>query len=186
MKLEKAPMAGLWSVAIDPKWDERGSFGEAFNASVLRDCGIEFTPVHQANLSMSARQGQIRGMHYQAHPYGQAKLVLALGGRAYDAVVDLRMDSPSFGQWYGTLLQPGHGLFIPKGFAHGWQATEANVEILYFVDGPWILQSERGLSPLDPALGITWPVKEVLCSPRDLEWPSLESMKASGYTGEAP
>ena len=184
MKLEKAPMAGLWSVSIEPRWDERGSFGEAFNASVLQDYGIEFRPV-QANLSMSARQGQIRGMHYQAHPYGQAKLVLALGGSAYDAVIDLRQGSPSFGQWYGIRLQAGHGLFIPKGFAHGWQAVEANAELLYFVDGPWILQSERGLSPIDPAVGITWPTREVLCSPRDVAWPSLAELKASGYSGEA-
>lgn len=185
MKLEKAPMAGLWSVSIDPRWDERGSFAEAFNVSVLRDHGISFSAI-QANLSMSARQGQIRGMHYQAHPHGQAKLVLALGGRAYDAVVDLRMGSPSFGQWYGLLLQAGHGLFIPKGFAHGWQAVEANAELLYFVDGPWDLASERGLSPVDPALGITWPITDSLSSSRDLGWPSLAGLKASGYAGEAP
>jgi dTDP-4-dehydrorhamnose 3,5-epimerase len=184
MKIEKAPMAGLWSVEIEPRWDERGSFGEALNTAVLRDHGIAFAPV-QANLSMSARQGQVRGMHYQAAPHGQAKLVLALGGRIYDAVVDVRRGSPSFGQWYGVSLSSGHGLFIPGGFAHGWQAIEAGAEILYFVDGPWSPSAERGLSPLDPEIGIRW-IDAVLCSPRDLGWPSMASLKASGYSGEAP
>jgi dTDP-4-dehydrorhamnose 3,5-epimerase len=168
-------MAGLWNAAVDPMWDERGSFGEILNTAVLKTHGIEFGPV-QANLSVSARQGQVRGMHYQAAPHAQAKLVLAQSGRIYDAVVDLRMGARSFGQWYGVSLTPGNGLYIPAGFAHGWQAIDAGAELLYFVDAPWHPSAERGLSPLDPAFLIPWPVSPILCAPRDLGWPAMATL----------
>lgn len=168
---------GVRTVPVDLHWDERGFFGEALNMKTLAEAGIAF-PVYQANLSMSARKWSVRGMHWQADPAGQAKIVFCIRGSAWDVAVDVREDSPTYGEHIGLKLWSSpreksgvRGIYIPRGCAHGWQALEDNTALLYFVDAPWSLAHERGLRPNDPELAIPWPFPVSGLSPRDASWP---------------
>ncbi len=170
---------GVRVVSVDLHWDERGFFGEAFNAAAFQSAGIPFA-VRQCNLSMTRRKGGIRGMHWQEEPAGQAKLVVCLRGSAWDVAVDVRTDSPAYGQSIGLKLwstpkERGglRGLYLPKDCAHGWQALEEGSQVLYFVDAPWSPAHERGLRPEDPALSIAWPLPPAIVSPRDASWPAF-------------
>lgn len=174
MDLKQTELDGLFVVESRELVDGRGSFMEAWNRQVFLEHGIDFRP-DQVNVSMSASAGTIRGMHWQAPPAGQKKLVRCIEGEVYDVVVDVRKDSPSYGRNYGIDLSGSSGrmLYIPEGFAHGWQALSRRSRIEYLVEGFWNKDAERGLPPTDRELDIPWARPMTAIAKRDEQWPAF-------------
>lgn len=162
--------------------DERGFFSETFNRQRLEDAGIAFTPI-QDNHARSVASGTVRGLHWQAAPMAQAKLVRVLKGAVLDVVVDVRPASPTFGRHVAVELtaEDWFQLYIPAGFAHGYCTLTADCEVFYKVDRPWSKPHERGLRWNDPVLGIAWPVtpEQAVIHPRDAGFPLLAAVEAA-------
>lgn len=139
-------------------YDERGYFCETWNAAKLSRAGIECQFV-QDNQSFSARQGVVRGLHYQLPPYAQDKLVRVARGAILDVAVDVRRGSPSFGHWVSVEIsaKAGNQVLVPKGFAHGFLALEPETEVLYKVSSPYSPEHDRAIRFDDPDIGIEWP-----------------------------
>ena len=156
--------------------DERGVFWESLKRSDFAAFGIELDVV-QVNESIS-RRGTLRGLHYQLPPHAQGKLVRVLAGAAWDVALDLREGSPTFGRHVAVELSADnrHLLWIPPGFAHGFCALEDGTHFLYLQDAEYRPEAERGVHPLDPALGIAWPLpaEELLLSAKDNALPPLQ------------
>lgn len=173
MPFLETPIAGL--LVFEPQvWeDERGYFYEAFNARTFAAAGIEAQFV-QDNQARST-YGVLRGLHYQAGAYAQAKLVRVLEGEVMDIAVDIRSGSPTFGQWYGILLSAANRkqLYIPRGFAHGYAVLSPYAEFFYKCDNYYSREHEGGIRFDDPALAIDWSLArgEVLCSEKDRQLP---------------
>ncbi len=176
MKLHCTPLQGLCLVESDPRQDERGRFERVFCRESLAALhpGLQ---VAQANLSLTRGHGSLRGMHYQGPPSLEAKLVRCLSGRVYDVAVDLRAGSTTFLQWHGIELAADSGLslFIPEGFAHGFQVLDDEARLLYFHTAAWDPASEGGLRHDDPLLAIRWPLPVTLLSARDKQHPLLDA-----------
>lgn len=137
--------------------DERGYFSELFNQAELAAHGVHFAPV-QENLAFSADAGVLRGLHAQAPPSAQAKLIRVARGRIFDVSVDARRGSPTFGQWAGVELsaEKSQFAFVPPGFLHGYLTLEPGCEVIYLVDAPYDPQRELRVRWNDPAIGIDW------------------------------
>jgi dTDP-4-dehydrorhamnose 3,5-epimerase len=174
MIFRETPLAGAYVIEIEPRADKRGFFARAF-------CGAEFarlsldSEVTQANLSFNGAAGTLRGMHFQNHPHAETKIVRCTMGAIFDAMVDLRPDSPTFGRWFGEILTAENHkmLYVPKGFAHGYQTLEDNAEVFYMVSEPYAPSFESGLRWDDPDVGIEWPFPNPIVSDRDRELPLL-------------
>jgi dTDP-4-dehydrorhamnose 3,5-epimerase len=147
--------------------------------------GCEFV---QDNQAFSAQAGTIRGLHFQTPPHAQAKLVRVLRGAVYDAAVDLRDASPTYGRWCGARLtaEGGEQIYVPRGFAHGYCTLEPDTVVAYKVDGYYAPQSEAGLMWNDPDIGIDWtvPANDILVSEKDSKLASLRSFKTP-FAGRA-
>lgn len=139
--------------------DARGFFSETYNAGALAGHGVDLTFV-QDNQSLSVDRGVVRGLHFQLPPFAQAKLVRVLRGSILDVAVDIRRDSPTFGQHISAIIsaEAWNQILVPVGFAHGFCTLEANTEVAYKVSAPYAPQHDRGILWNDPALGIDWPV----------------------------
>jgi dTDP-4-dehydrorhamnose 3,5-epimerase len=157
--------------------DERGFFAELYKRTDFLANDIPFDFV-QVNLSYS-RRGVVRGLHYQLKPMEQGKLVYVISGKVYDVAVDIRKGSPWFGRHVGVFLEPGNALWIPPGFAHGFQAVE-DTYLLYLVTKEYSPQHERCLKWDDPEIGVEWPVKEeAILSERDRKCPPLKEAESN-------
>ncbi|SFJ11439.1 dTDP-4-dehydrorhamnose 3,5-epimerase [Desulfomicrobium apsheronum] len=152
--------------------DHRGYFCETYSRRELAALGLDVDFV-QANEAFSAQAGVLRGLHFQAPPMAQAKLVRVGRGAVYDVVVDMRKGSPTFGRWQGFTLSAVNflQLFIPAGFAHGYMTLEADTQFLYKVDQFYSPEHDGGISCLDPDLGIDWPGLAPIMSDKDLRLP---------------
>ncbi|MHB8246189.1 MAG: dTDP-4-dehydrorhamnose 3,5-epimerase [Acidimicrobiales bacterium] len=164
-------------VMVDPEpvIDARGRFGRTYCLREFRDAGLAFTPV-QSSSSFNLRRGTLRGLHYQATPHAEAKLVRCTMGAAFDVAVDVRPRSPTFGRWVGVELSASNrrGLFIPEGFAHGFQTLVDDTELLYLMSDFYDPESQRGVRWDDPAIGVKWPpAAERVVSRRDQTLPYL-------------
>lgn len=168
MRFEPTPLEGAWVVALDAQRDERGWFSRTFSREEFEAHGLEPDVVH-ANTSFNARAGTLRGMHYQADPHGEAKLVRCTRGAIYDVIVDLRRDSPTFRGWYAIKLRPDAEpmLYAPPGLAHGFQTLEDASEVSYLMSHEYVPSAARGVRWDDPAFGIEWPPAERVISERD-------------------
>lgn len=152
--------------------DGRGFFVEMFKKDEL-----EFVPeIIQVNHSFSIR-GVIRGLHYQINPKAQGKLVTVVSGKIYDVAVDIRKGSPWYSKFVAYELTPGKLLWIPPGFAHGFQAIEKSHVVYFITNGEYSPQHEAGILWNDPILKIPWPVEEKILSEKDKKWPKLENAK---------
>ena len=162
-------------ILIEPKIfrDERGFFLEAYKRSDFVRYGIT-QPFVQENQSYSS-QKTLRGLHYQKQPYAQGKLIRVAVGEIFDVVVDIRKGSPRYGKSIGIDLSASNDkmLYIPPGFAHAVCVLSETAGILYLVTQEYTPAAEAGIIWNDPALGIDWPVKEPVLSPRDQRWPTL-------------
>jgi dTDP-4-dehydrorhamnose 3,5-epimerase len=165
--------------------DSRGFFMESYNRIVFEKYGLKYDFV-QDNQSLSLHAGVLRGLHYQTQPKAQTKLVRVIRGAIYDVVVDIRKNSPTFGQWIGVILSESNKrqLLIPKGFAHGFCTIVENTEVLYKVDEYYSPEHDRGILWNDPDLGIEWPVSNPILSKRDQEHPLLKDAELNfNYNG---
>lgn len=156
VKMEKTSLDGVMVLTPILREDDRGWFYESWNAGALADLGLTYDFV-QDNHSLSRHSGTVRGMHFQRAPYAQAKLVRCLRGAVYDAAVDVRRGSPTYGQWAGAVLSAENRaqLLIPRGFLHGFLTLVDDTEIAYKCDGPYDYASE-GAVRWD-SCGIDWP-----------------------------
>lgn len=159
--------------------DPRGHFAETFKRSSFRDAAMPCNFV-QDNVSLSRRPGTLRGMHWQAPPHAQAKLVRVGKGCVLDMVVDLRRRSPTYGRHYAVELSAANRLqlLVPRGFAHGFLTLETNSEVIYKCDGIYNAAAERGLHWADPDLALPWPdyPEVTVVSDKDRAWPRLREL----------
>jgi dTDP-4-dehydrorhamnose 3,5-epimerase len=182
MKLQVRPLSlpGVVLVASARISDQRGYFAECYVRSDFAAAGLSNEFV-QDNQSASVAAGTIRGLHFQAPPFAQAKLIRVLRGRIFDVVVDLRHSRPTYGRHLTVELSHASDeqLFIPRGFAHGFCTLEPNTEVLYKVDNEYAPDHDRGVNWADPALGIPWPVKESegVVSAKDRALPRLQDLR---------
>lgn len=174
MKFHETPLAGVVVVELELLDDERGSFARTFDASEWELRGLS-TRVAQCNLSRNARSGTLRGLHYQAAPHEEAKLVRCARGAIFDVAVDLRPQSPSLHQWFGLELSEANDrlLYIPEGCAHGFLTLSDASEVLYQMSELYVPDAARGLRWDDPALAIDWPAPPAVISERDRSFPHL-------------
>lgn len=168
--------------------DERGWFSESYNAGRFAQAGIGDVFV-QDNHSFSARKGTLRGLHFQAAPDAQAKLVRCAAGAIWDVAVDVRRASPTFGRWVGARLsaEGGEQLYIPAGFAHGFVTLTEDVQVLYKASALYAPHSEGAVRWDDPAVAIDWPLDGLAptLSDKDLAAPSLSELTAAfAYEGD--
>lgn len=174
MTFTPTPLAGSYVIDLKPFQDERGWFARYFSKDLFEKIGHNKEWV-QMNHSVTYKRGAIRGMHFQVKPYREVKMVRCIAGAVYDVIVDLREGSPSFLKWYGVELSAANRrmLYIPEGFAHGFQCLEDNCELLYHHTEFYTPAAEAGLRYNDPRLNINWPLPVTLLSPRDETHPSL-------------
>lgn len=176
MRVIQTPLEGLLIIEPDIFKDARGYFYESYNVDKFKQCGIHVTFV-QDNESCSS-YGVIRGLHYQIEPYAQAKLVRVVKGKVWDVAVDLRQNSPTFGQWFGLELdeESKRMMYIPRGFAHGFSVLSEVAIFAYKCDNFYHKQSEKGIIYNDQQLNIDWKVPEdkVLISEKDKNLPVFQ------------
>lgn len=155
--------------------DNRGFFMESYSSRKFVELGIDY-PFVQDNHSLSVEAGVLRGLHYQKSPKAQTKLVRVVAGAVYDVAVDIRKNSPTFGQWVGVILSAANKrqLLIPQGFAHGFCTLVPNTEFVYKVDEYYSPEHDRGIVWNDPELGIDWPVGKPILSEKDGKLPLLK------------
>jgi dTDP-4-dehydrorhamnose 3,5-epimerase len=168
VKIIQTKLSGVLLIEPDVYRDHRGFFMESYNHRKYSSIKIEYTFV-QDNSSFSTEAGVLRGLHYQLNPAAQTKLVSVITGAIYDVVVDIRANSPTFGQWEAFILSGDNNrqLLVPKGFAHGFCTLEANTLVQYKVDEYYSPEHDRGIYWNDPVLGITWPTSNPLLSEKD-------------------
>jgi dTDP-4-dehydrorhamnose 3,5-epimerase len=154
--------------------DARGSFMRTWCRDAFREAGIAFEPV-QGNASTTLRRGSLRGMHFQRAPRPDAKVVRVARGRVHDVIVDLRPESGARGRWYATELSAEEGtmLYVPPGFAHGFQTLSDEVQVEYLMGEAYVPELYDGFRHDDPAVAIPWPSAPVDVSDKDLAWPPL-------------
>ncbi|WP_225340696.1 dTDP-4-dehydrorhamnose 3,5-epimerase [Lysinibacillus capsici] len=164
---------------LEPKvyGDHRGFFMETYNTKLLEEQGYYFNFV-QDNHALSKESGVLRGLHYQLDPFAQTKLVRVTKGAVYDVIVDIREDSPTFGQWEGFILSEDNKrqLLVPQGFAHGYCTLVENTEFLYKVDNYYSPEHDRGIAWNDPYLNIDWPTSNPILSEKDTKHPNLKDL----------
>ncbi|MEK4438309.1 dTDP-4-dehydrorhamnose 3,5-epimerase [Paenibacillus sp. FSL K6-2862] len=155
--------------------DSRGFFMESYNREKLSKLGITQN-FFQDNHSLSTEVGVLRGLHYQMNPRAQTKLVRVISGAIYDVIIDIRRNSPTFGQWEGLILSEYNHrqLLVPKGFAHGFCTLVPNTQVMYKVDEYYSPENDRGILWSDPALGIDWPTSSPILSDKDQRHPLLQ------------
>ena len=158
MKLAETPIPGVRVVEPERIADERGWFARTFDAAVFAAHGLE-PAVVQASASFNARRGTLRGMHLQAAPHGESKLVRCVRGAIFDVALDLRPDSAAHLRWHAVELsaENGLGLYLPPGVAHGFQTLAADSEVLYLMGHEYVAVAARGVRWDDPAFAIAWP-----------------------------
>ena len=149
MKFTPLPLQGAYLIEMDPHRDERGWFARTFCREKFAAHGL-VTDFVQMSTALNLNKGQIRGMHYQEAPFGETKIVRCTRGAAYDVMLDLREDSPTYNQWFGEILSPDNGkmFYIPKGFAHGYKTLEDNTELFYMMDQVYVKKAAREVSYL--------------------------------------
>jgi len=176
MILHETPISGAFVAEVEPFQDERGLFARTFDRELFAAHRLA-TDVVQSSVSYNVRAGTLRGMHYQADPHGEEKLVRCVRGAIHDVIVDLRPESPTFRQAYGVDLdeESRRALYIPKGLAHGFQTLVDDAEVLYQMSTPFVPGAGRGVRWDDPAFGIEWPPVEGerIMSDRDRDYPDF-------------
>jgi dTDP-4-dehydrorhamnose 3,5-epimerase len=168
LKFAPTPLAGAYVIELERIEDERGFFARSFCQQEFLARGLD-PVVAQCNVSFNRRRGTLRGLHYQAKPHEEAKLVRCTRGKVWDVIVDLREDSPMLLRWYAAELTADNrrALYVPKGFAHGFQTLEDDSEVLYQMSEFYYPDLARGVRWDDPAIGIRWPFPDPVLSGRD-------------------
>ncbi|HSV48141.1 MAG TPA: dTDP-4-dehydrorhamnose 3,5-epimerase [Ramlibacter sp.] len=167
-------LKGVYIIEMELREDERGFFARSWCESEFR--AHQLNPsVAQCNVSFNGKKGTLRGMHYAAPPFEEAKLVRCTAGSLYDVVIDLRPDSPTYKQHLGEVLSASNHkmLYVPEGFAHGFQTLQDNTEVFYQMSRPYEPGYARGVRYDDPAFGIEWKMAEPVMLERDRNYPDF-------------
>jgi dTDP-4-dehydrorhamnose 3,5-epimerase len=169
---------GAFEIRIEPSADERGFFARTWCQNEFEKNGLDARLV-QCNVSFNYRKGTLRGMHFQAEPHLEIKLVRCTRGKIYDVIVDLRPASPTFKQWIAASLTADsrNMLYVPEGCAHGFLTLEDETEVFYQMSGFYHPESARGVRWDDPAFQIIWPGQVEVISERDRTYPDFEAIE---------
>jgi len=183
-------LKGAYIIEVEPFEDERGSFARTFCREEFETHGLN-SFVAQCNISHNRKRGTLRGMHYQIAPYAEAKLVTCLAGSIYDVIIDLRPDSITYCHWLAVELSARRRrslIYIPEGFAHGFQTLEDDTEVFYQMSHSYVSKAARGVRWDDPAFAIDWPDGPRTLSDRDNNYPDFspsyelfDSLPVSAY-----
>lgn len=174
MKFSETMLQGVFLVEPERKQDERGFFSKIFCVREFEEYGLN-PKINNCCISFNKKKGTLRGMHYQADPSAEDKLVSCLTGKIFDVAVDIRPESPSYRRWFGVELsaESHRAFYIPNGFAHGFITLTDDALVHYHISNYFDPNSERGLRWDDPAIGIRWPIEPSIISKRDLGHPLL-------------
>ena len=177
MKFHATTLAGLFLVELEPRGDERGFLARTYCDREFAAAGLN-TRWPQCNLTLTRQRGAVRGMHFQAEPQPEIKLIRCAAGAIFDCLVDVRPDSPTFGQWEGfELTARNHRqLYVPGGFAHGFQCLAEDCEVFYQMSAEYVPSLARGLRHDDPVVAIHWPLPVAQVSERDAALPGLREL----------
>jgi dTDP-4-dehydrorhamnose 3,5-epimerase len=176
MRFRDVSPFGATIIEPEPAADGRGLFARLFDLDAFRERGLP-TEFVQASTSHNSRRGTLRGLHYQAAPHTETKLVRCTAGAIFDVIVDVRVGSPSFGRWQSFELSGENRftLVIPPGFAHGFETLADGTEIFYQMTRPHVAAAERGIIWDDPDLAVAWPLQPTIMSQRDRQLPRLRA-----------
>ncbi|MEX0828312.1 MAG: dTDP-4-dehydrorhamnose 3,5-epimerase [Haliea sp.] len=174
MQFHTTTLDGAWLIDLEPARDQRGFFARTFCVDEFMTHGLE-TRYPQHSISVSARKGTLRGMHYQREPHSEVKLVRCVRGTIWDVIIDIRPNSSTYRRWQAFELSDSNGsqLYIPKGFAHGFQTVSEDVEVNYLISEPYRSEAARGIRYDDPNFAIAWPLPVTSISEKDLRWPNF-------------
>ena len=174
MKWTALPLSGAYLVEIQSISDNRGFFARTWCLDEARELGLA-VDFPQCSLSYNTRKGTIRGMHYQAPPHAETRLVRCTSGAIYDVLLDLRPDSPTFCKWFATEISAENhkSVYIPTGFAHGFQSLCDHSEVFYQISESYHPDCARGVRWNDIAFSITWPLEALILSERDRSFPDF-------------
>ena len=176
MQFQTTNLFGAWLIQLEPVRDSRGFFARTFCVEEFAAQGLE-TNFLQHSISFSELKGTLRGMHYQREPHSEVKVVRCLSGAIWDVIIDLRAQSPTYGCWQGFELSGSNGLqlYIPKGFAHGFQTLTEKAEVGYLISELYVPAASSGVRYDDPSFGVTWPLPVSEISEKDRNWPDFVS-----------
>jgi len=174
MRFTELELAGAWLIEIEPHRDERGFFARTYCAREFEEHGL-VSMIAQCSTSFNAKRGTVRGMHYQTVPHAEEKVVRCTAGSIFDVIVDIRPDSPMYARWCGVELSAVNRrmLYIPVGFAHGFQTLSDNAEVHYLISAFYEPSTARGLRYNDPTFAIDWPLPISVISAKDEAWPDF-------------
>ena len=174
MKFTETALPGVYLIELEPIGDSRGHFSRVWCQRELKRQGLDFQ-IAQVNSSYNAAAGTIRGLHYQHDPHAEIKMISCTGGSAFDVAVDVRPNSPTYLQWFGAELNAHDNrmLYIPAGFAHGYQALADDTRLSYLVSAFYEPGAEDGYRYDDPVIGIDWPAEVTSVSEKDAAWPLI-------------
>jgi dTDP-4-dehydrorhamnose 3,5-epimerase len=183
MKFIVTPLKGAYLIDLEKHGDDRGFFARVFCQNEFQKIGLA-TEFKQVNNSLSALKGTLRGMHYQLLPSAEVKVVRCIRGALYDVILDLRPDSPNFGQSFGEILNAENRrmMYVPCGFAHGFMTLTDNTEVLYFSSEFYNPELEKGIRYDDPNFKINWPNKPTEISQKDANWQDYDAKWHSADT----
>lgn len=174
MQFHPTTLVDAWLIELEPARDERGFFARTFCVDEFAKHDLE-TKFPQHSISFSSRRGTLRGMHFNREPHSETKLIRCVRGKIWDVIVDIRAHSPTFGRWQGfdLSMENGRQLYVPKGFAHGFQTLTEDVEVSYMISAPYVPEAASGLRYDDPSVHIVWPLPISVISDRDRSWPDF-------------
>ncbi len=180
MRFIETALPGAWLVVPEPITDERGFFQRTFCEREFEAHGLP-TRFVQHSTSYSARAGTLRGLHFQLAPHTESKVVSCRRGTIFDVIVDVRRGSPTFSRWIGVELSARnhHQLFVPQGFAHGFQSLSDDAEVSYLISEFYAPAASAGVRYDDPSLAIEWPLPVTAMSPRDQALPLLAKLEVA-------
>lgn len=172
MKFRETKLKGSYIIEFVPMEDERGFFARNFCQEEFAARGLK-TKIVQSNISYNRTKGTVRGMHYQTSPHEEAKLLFCTKGAIHDVIVDIREESSTYCQWLNVELREENNmmLYVPEGFAHGFQTLKDNTTIFYQMFGLYHAESSSGIRWDDPYFNINWPIKNPTLSKQDRNWP---------------
>lgn len=171
MKFFKTSLNDAFRIKLEKFEDERGFFTRVWDSEKFIEMGLDEKILH-CNISFTVKKGSIRGLHYQLEPYSETKLIRCTRGKIFDVIIDLRKNSSSYLKWISIELDSSNYemLYVPKGFAHGFQTLEENTEVYYQNSQVHMPKYESGIRWDDPLFNIKWPLKPTLISKKDQSW----------------
>lgn len=175
MKFNPTPLKDAYTIDLEKRGDDRGFFARVFCEQEFGGQNLDGRFV-QVNNSLSAKRGTLRGLHYQLAPAAEVKVVRCIRGAVWDAIVDIRPDSPTFGRWFGDELSAENRrmMYVPRGFAHAILTLADDTELLYLVSTFYAPAEERGVRWNDTKFGIEWPIEPTEISEKDRSWPDFD------------